>query len=663
MRCLFLTLAMSLCVAPAQVVTLFEDTFAVPGPRPNIALWTTETGDTSFLPPTQLTNWLPGANGVFNVTGDGARLVLDTFNPTGNPVGTTFQGTHAKTIATFQPAANRAIELTVRMQLTTLQRGLVYGIYFYACPASGNCSQNHDEIDIELLTNYLQPGATPRVNLNRYANEPQGVGRPRAVDLPAGFDPLAAHNWTIRWSGNRIDYLVDGILLGFDTTFVPQGRMSANVIAWAPPSGWTEAYHSSLLPAANAGTNQSLAALVKSVSVREITTTPRLRYVPLTPCRVLETRALYNAEGRTGAFGPPAFTPGETRTINLPASQACNIPEAKAYVVNATLLPHTFVDFVTLYPAGELRPDTWTVRSLDGQIVANSTIVKANNGSIQVHVTQAADLLLDVTGYFTDSSPTQTNLVFYPVTPCRAVDTRVLYSNAPAPFGPPTMNAGETRRIRIPSAPGCQIPAGATAYSFNLTVVPPAPLAFMTVWPSGTPQPGVSSINSFNARTLTNQVIIPAGNNDSIDVFAYNGTDFLIDVNGYFAPDDGSRGLYYHPVTQARIFDSRKPDGICGGPVFGNEISRTVPVPGCSGTPAALAWHLTTSALPASNPMPYLTAWPAGVSRPVASILNAFEGQVVANSAIVPAGSNGAVDIFTYRQTHVTADLNGYFAR
>src|SRR5262249_10640428 len=159
-----------------------------------------------------------------------------------------------------------------------------------------------------------------------------------------------------------------------------------------PGQQWPAAYNATLLPVSTAQLNRSFIAQVRSVTVKEITTPQRLRFVPLTPCRVMETRAAYNFEGRTGSFGPPALTQGETRRLVLPNSTVCQVPaEAKAYVVNVTLIPSTpaGVDFVTVYPADELKPDAFTVRSLDGQIVANSTIVKAQSGAINVYASQA----------------------------------------------------------------------------------------------------------------------------------------------------------------------------------------------------------------------------------------------------------------------------------
>ncbi|MBI4910124.1 MAG: family 16 glycosylhydrolase [Acidobacteria bacterium] len=646
----------------AQVRTSFEDQFLVQGQKLDLNKWTTDIGNASFYGRTQQQDWItPGASGIFAVDADGARLVLNTFNPTGP--GQSLYGTHGKTRTTYLPTADTAIELTARVQLKTIQRGLVIGIYFLGCPDAA--CERHDEIDIELLTNKLQPGAPLQVQLNRYADDPFGVGNGGLVPLPAGFDPLVAHNWTIRWSLTRIDYLVDGILLGTSTTKVPTRPMPADINIWGPAADWPDAYHASLAISPSSAGNQAYVASVRGVTIKEVPISKRLRFVPMTPCRLMETRPEYNFEGRTGSFGPPALTQGETRTLNLNASNVCPVPLiARAVFVNCTLLPRGGVDFVTAYPGGELKPDTWTVRSLDNQIVANTSIVMVNDGLMSVSVTQAADLLIDIAGYFAEVLAGETSLVFYPMTPCRVADTRTVYSMQPQPFGPPTMNAGEVRRMRFPASTDCAIPVGAVAYSVHVTVEPPGPLAYMTLWPAAATQPNVSNINSFAGRILTNHQIVPVGANNSIDVFAFNRTDVIIDINGYFAADNGSTGLYYYPLTQARFFDSRAANSLCGGPMFGDEITRSIPLIACAGMPPeARAVHFTATALPGGSPMPFLTVWPTGQGRPNASMLNAFQGQTVTNSDLVPVAGNGMLDVFAYRHTHVVLELNGYFAQ
>ena len=244
-------------------VTLFHDSFGVQGDRLDSTHWTTEVGHSSFLGRTQLADWVtPGGVGKFVVGASGSELSLSTFNPT----GFSFYATHGKTIASFQPTANTTLTYTARLQLKSLQPGIVWGVYFYGCP--GPCATQHDEIDIELVTNLLQPGSSSlSVQVNNYSNEPLGAGNGALINLPAGFDALAVHDWTIRWSLQRVDYLLDGTLLASADTHVPQGPMQVNVIAWAPAADWGAAYSPLLQPVRGAEQNQTFTAVLSTVTV------------------------------------------------------------------------------------------------------------------------------------------------------------------------------------------------------------------------------------------------------------------------------------------------------------------------------------------------------------------------------------------------------------
>lgn len=244
----------------------FSDEFSTASDRLDRVVWTTEIGVGSFLGRTQLRDWINESGvGRFIVANGNAQLALDTFNPT----GFSLYGTHAKTRTSFQPSPTTDVVLAVRMRLATLQRGLVFGVYFFRCGAS--CSNDHDEADIEIVTNYLQPGVSPlKVQLNRYAAEPLGAGHGPITNLPAGFDPLAYHEWKIRWGTSRLTYYVDNIELFSTTTFVPQRPMHADMIAWGPASDWTAAYDASLQPTNNQNANQSFYALVDYFTVKTV---------------------------------------------------------------------------------------------------------------------------------------------------------------------------------------------------------------------------------------------------------------------------------------------------------------------------------------------------------------------------------------------------------
>jgi hypothetical protein len=57
----------------------------------------------------------------------------------------------------------------------------------------------------------------------------------------------------------------------------------------------------------------------------------------------------------------------------------------------------------------------------------------------------------------------------------------------------------------------------------------------------------------------------------------------------------------------------------------------------------------------------FLTVWPAGGERPLASALNFLPGDNVANLVMVSLGPGGVLSLYQFGgTTHVVADLVGY---
>jgi len=164
--------------------------------------------------------------------------------------------------------------------------------------------------------------------------------------------------------------------------------------------------------------------------------------------------------------------------------------------------------------------------------VANATIVGAGtNGSISLFVSDTTDLIVDINGYFAPPGSSGA-LYFYPVTPCRVADTRG--NGLTGAFGRPSVQFNSERDIPV-RASSCGLPSTAQAYSLNMTVVPQGQLTYLTTW-AGAPQPlpVVSTLNSFDGRTLANAAIVPAGITGGIGIYVSNTTDLIVDVNGYF---------------------------------------------------------------------------------------------------------------------------------
>jgi hypothetical protein len=57
----------------------------------------------------------------------------------------------------------------------------------------------------------------------------------------------------------------------------------------------------------------------------------------------------------------------------------------------------------------------------------------------------------------------------------------------------------------------------------------------------------------------------------------------------------------------------------------------------------------------------YLTPWPDGTDRPTVSTLNALDGSITNNMAIVPS-TNGKVDAYASGLTQLILDISSYLA-
>jgi hypothetical protein len=194
-----------------------------------------------------------------------------------------------------------------------------------------------------------------------------------------------------------------------------------------------------------------------------------------------------------------------------------------------TAVPPGPLDYLTAWPTGETQPYVSTLNALQGQIAANAAIVPAGtNGAISVYASDASNVVIDINGYFGPPGGTGA-LHFYPVTPCRLADTR----NATGTFGGPSLRAASTRTFPIPSS-SYGLPATAQAYSFNMTVVPPGSLLYLSTWPAGQTQPVVSTLNDLQGQVIANAAIVPAGASGGISMFVSDPTNVIIDINGYF---------------------------------------------------------------------------------------------------------------------------------
>ncbi len=358
-----------------------------------------------------------------------------------------------------------------------------------------------------------------------------------------------------------------------------------------------------------------------------------LQFVPVTPCRLVDTRITGNPiQGGTAQ--------------NFAVQGSCSVPpSAAAYSLNVTVVPHGVLNYLTIWPAGQNQPHVSTLNSFDGRIKANAAIVGAGSsggGAVSVYATDTTDLVLDIDGYFAPANPS--TLVFYPVTPCRVEDSR----------GGQILQGGQ--EVDFPVSGLCNIPASALAYSLNVTAIPPAPLGYLTVWPAGQTRPVVSTLNALTGTIVANAALVGAGANGKVAVYPSNNTNLVLDIDGYYAPAASAPGgLSLYPLEPCRILDTRLGNGEFSGTILVNAVQSPCSIPG-----TARSLVLNATVLP-QQALGFLTLWPNGQSRPLASTLNAVDGAVTSNMAVTPT-SNGFVNAYASNPTQLLLDVSSYFA-
>ena len=377
-------------------------------------------------------------------------------------------------------------------------------------------------------------------------------------------------------------------------------------------------------------------------SVSVIGGASKLQLVPVTPCRLVDTRV---------SGGP--IQGGTSRDFALPQLGNCHIPStASAYSLNVTVVPQGGLGYLTIWPTSQARPTISTMNSLDGRIKANAAIVQAGvNGSVSVYVSSTTDVVLDIDAYFAPSNGS--SLAFYPVPPCRVIDTR----KANGDLGGPHLNGGVARDFPLLESSCIPANANPSAYSLNFTAAPlqlGQATAYLTVWPKGQSQPLVSTLNNLTGTYVANGAIVPAGTGGDIEVLASNQTNVVADINGYFAaPGQGGMSLY--PVAPCRVLDTRNGSGEFSGAMIVNVAGSSCDLPA-----SAQAYVFNATVVP-DGALGYLTLWPDGQGQPVVSTLNAFDAAITSNMAIVP-NLNGKIDAYASGTTQLVLDISSYFA-
>ncbi|MCO1596808.1 right-handed parallel beta-helix repeat-containing protein [Micromonospora sp. RHAY321] len=367
------------------------------------------------------------------------------------------------------------------------------------------------------------------------------------------------------------------------------------------------------------------------------------RYVPVSPTRLLDTRA---------KVGVPISQPvAPDGVLELPIGTLGGVPatDISAVVLNVTVTQPASAGFISVFPAGE-RTSASSVNFVAGETVPNQVTVPVRNGSVMFHNAGSGSvhLVADLQGFYA-----ATGSGFASAPPVRVLDTR-------EGVGGPIAAKG-TRTLDLSG----RLPVGATAAVLSVTVTAPSAGGVLTVFPYGSTAPTASNLNFVAGQTIPNVVTVPVVNGQ-VNIFNNSSgtTHVVADLAGWFSPDAAQT---FVPITPTRIVDSRDSTGLAGrapAPLAARETVRFAPfrssvtcVPACP-APTAIVGNVTVTAPTTAG---LLTVYPGGGQRPTASNVNFVAGETASNAAVVAVGSG--VDLFhnSGGTSHVIVDQSGYF--
>ena len=378
---------------------------------------------------------------------------------------------------------------------------------------------------------------------------------------------------------------------------------------------------------------------------------PTGRFTPLTPARILDTR-----DGTGGISGPVG--PGATADVQITGRGGIPTGDVAAVAMTVTVTQPSSAGYVTVWPSGAARPLTSNLNFNPGESPSNLVVVKVgSNGKVGVFNSSGKSyVVIDVAGWYSGTG-TGNSGRFQPLVPARILDTRT------GTGGGVRLGAGASLDLQVAGAGG--VPAsGVQAVAVNLTVTGPTAASFVTAYPTGEARPLASNL-TFNAgSTVATRALVKLGGGGRLSIYNLAGaTDMIVDVSGWYTDSSvaGSLGALV-PLTPARILDTRDGTGGVGGSIAASG-TVDVQVAGRGGVPASGARAVVlnvTATQPAA--LGYVTVFPAGVARPLASDVDFAAGDTQPNLVVAQLGAGGKVSLFSSTATQAIFDVAGWIS-
>jgi RHS repeat-associated protein len=346
------------------------------------------------------------------------------------------------------------------------------------------------------------------------------------------------------------------------------------------------------------------------------------------------------------ASAAPTGLPGAAETYGYSALGQLNGVNTGTYTYNAVGSPTTLADGTTqaFNTANQLTSSTiagaMTSYAYDG--LGNQTAIVPPTGDKTNYAYDQAQHLTAV----------QRGKLYQPLTPARIADTDTGSGKpyAGQPIGPGgTLNVQATGMGGVPST-------GVSAVVVNVAQITDTSATYLTVFQTGITRPATSNVNAVaGGADATNEVTVPVGTNGQISIYNQAGTtNVIVDVLGYYSA--GGAGM--NTITPTRIADTRTGSG---QPYAGQPIpargTLTVQVSGTAGIPTTATTAILEATVVTPTAGGYLTAYPAGITRPGISNLDYQVGVTLTKEIDADLGTSPSGAVTFYNSATVPVNL------
>lgn len=230
-----------------------------------------------------------------------------------------------------------------------------------------------------------------------------------------------------------------------------------------------------------------------------------MAFYPLPPCRIADTRPPARWEDRLG-WRNNAF-------LSLFCQARATYRQSLRRIRSTfTVIPATTLSYLATWPSGQSQPVESNFQRSD----RNRRCKRRDYPSGDF-----AELWWDF-GLCAILPRPEAAASRFTLAPCRAVDTR--------------SSSGQFNgNLPVNIAGSCGVQSVAQAFVLNATARPAGSLSTRLKWSDGQSQPNTSTFDALDGAVTSNLPIV-ARANDSINLFASDPTQLILDLSSYFAP-------------------------------------------------------------------------------------------------------------------------------